>query len=86
MTNATFSTTMFDAVCKAVADESNWEYANGTMELKWSFVDADVAEFCGPDVGDDRADWAMHYDQFEAACNALEAARGTPYPTKENRN
>ena len=86
MTNATFSTTMFDAVCKAVADSENWQYANGTMELNWNFVDADVAKFFGPEVGAPRVEWSEHYKQFDAACRALEAARGEAYPTKENRN
>jgi len=86
MTNTKFSAQMFDAVCKAVANEENWEYVNGTMELKWSFVDADVVAFCGPEVGDPRTEWAEHYNQFEAACDALEAARGEVFPTKENRN
>jgi len=82
MTNTKFSAQMFDAVCKAVANEENWEYVNGTMELKWSFVDADVVALCTTN----RTDWAEHYNQFEAACDALEAARGEVFPTKENRN
>ena len=91
MTDKKYSPAMFDAIVKAIANEDNWQYANGTMELKWSFVDADVSQFCGPGVGDPRSEWAEHYKQYDAACAAVEAARGVAYPTKlrfsfENRN
>ena len=87
MTNATFSTTMFDAVCKAVNNPENWEeLSNGQRELIWNFVDADVVQFCGPEVGAGDLHWREHYKQFDAACAALEAARGEPFNTKENRN
>lgn len=84
-----YSTEMFEAVCKAVANEDNWQYANGTMELLWDFVDADVALQCGPEKVAGavyKTLWNKHYRQFYAAFAALEKARGKPFPTKENRS
>jgi len=67
----TYSTVMFDQVAKAIANPENWDVE---MKIIWEFVDSDVFAFFRPE------DPFEHYRQFDAACQAIEAARGEPYP------
>ena len=68
---------MFDQVVKAVGNAENWQpNADGDVVLNWAFVDADVYAYFDPAP----ADVAQHYADYEAACTALEEARGEPYP------
>ena len=73
-----YSPAMFDQVCKAVANvRENWqEDGEGNAELIWNFVDSDVFAYFKPE----RDEVEAHYEAFDAACAALEAARGEPFP------